>query len=64
MTDHAPPPIEPAPAPEPGALAQPLTFFLTVDERRAVLRALRRIHTDRRRALLVALRIASVEREA
>ncbi|MEM8834288.1 MAG: hypothetical protein AAGD00_00575 [Planctomycetota bacterium] len=64
MTNHPSPPIQPAPAPEPGTLPQPLTFFLTVDERRAVLRALRRMHTDRRRGLLVALRISPAERDA
>lgn len=34
-----------------------LTFFLSADERRRVLRALRRLHTDRSRALLLALGI-------
>jgi hypothetical protein len=40
-----------APAP-PGEMLHPLTFFLTVDERRAVLRALGRRHVDRARALV------------
>jgi len=38
-------------------LPHALTFFLTEDERRKVLRRLRRIDKDRARALLRALRI-------
>ena len=40
-----------------GHLPHALTFFLTEDERRKVLRRLRRIDRDRARALLKALRI-------
>ncbi|MDX2116467.1 MAG: hypothetical protein SFZ24_12730 [Planctomycetota bacterium] len=48
----------PATPPAAGTLPTTLTFFLTVDERREVLRALRRVGRDRARALLRALRIA------
>lgn len=40
-----------------GSLPHALTFFLTEDERREVLRKLRRIDKDRARALLRALRL-------
>lgn len=54
-TDTRPP--LPAPPPEPGTLARPLTIFLTADEHRAAVRALRRLHSDRARALRIALRL-------
>lgn len=50
---------QPQPAPNPDSLPQPLTFFLTVGERRAVLAKLRRRHRDRTTALKKALRIES-----
>lgn len=46
----------PSSPPDPLELAAPLTFFLTLRQRRAVLRALRRIHRDRAAALLRILR--------
>jgi len=54
-------PPSPAPAPDPNALPRPLTFFLSGAERKAVLRALRATHTDRRLALLRALSIADAQ---
>jgi len=50
-------PPKPAPPPDPDTLPHPVTFFLTRAERRRVLRALRAIHADRRRALLVAIKL-------
>jgi len=47
-------PRAPAPAPDARDLPHALTFFLTARERAAVLRALRRVHHDRGRALLIA----------
>lgn len=53
------PPPEPAPPPEPDAMPQPVTFFLTAAQRRAVLSALRSVDDDRTTALL---RVTGVER--
>jgi hypothetical protein len=53
----APPSPVPAPPPVPERLPASLTFFLTGAQRRAVLERLARIHRDRARALLDALRI-------
>jgi len=53
----------PAPAPDPGALPHSLTFFLNSRERRDVLRELKRLESDRSRALLGALKIAPDRRE-
>jgi len=52
--------LEPKPAPDPDALPHPLTFFLSANQRRAVLRELKKRHADRTRALLGAL---GIERE-
>lgn len=43
--------------PDPGDLPYPLTFFLTARDRAKVLRALKRIDTNRSRALLTALKL-------
>ncbi|MFI4898192.1 MAG: hypothetical protein ACIARR_10235 [Phycisphaerales bacterium JB059] len=43
-----------------GSLPHALTFFLSVDERRAVVRRLRRVDRDRTRALL---RLLGLDRE-
>jgi len=51
---EAPAPADP---PDADALPQPLTFFLTAAQRRAVLRRLRRRDADRAVALLRTLRI-------
>jgi hypothetical protein len=53
----AKPPPKPAAPPDPADLPHPLTFFLTSRERTLVLRALRHIHANRARALLLALNI-------
>lgn len=50
-------PPAPEPPPAPGLMPASLTFFLTGAQRRAVLERLARIHRDRARALLGALRI-------
>ncbi|MEZ6234898.1 MAG: hypothetical protein R3B68_11965 [Phycisphaerales bacterium] len=61
-TPHSPSPPNPtSPAPpEPihrATLPHALTFFLTVAQRRAVLKSLRRLHRSREAALLRALDI-------
>ncbi|MEL7472758.1 MAG: hypothetical protein AAGK04_05510, partial [Planctomycetota bacterium] len=48
-------PPAPAPPTSPDELPAPLTFFLTVEQRRTVLDALSAWHADRTRALLAAL---------
>ena len=48
MTLHS----KPAPSPDPRTLPEPLTFFLTSEERRRVLEKLRRLGPNRREALL------------
>lgn len=53
MTLH----VDPKPAPDPGALPSAVTFFLTAEERRRVLRALKELDQDRAGALLKALGI-------
>ena len=57
-------PTEPAPPPPLGALPHPLTFFLTADERTAVLGALRKRGAHRSRALCKALGVAPAEGQA
>jgi len=47
----------PNPEPTRAHLPSALTVFLTALQRRAALRALREIHTDRAKALLTALRL-------
>lgn len=54
---HRNEPPQPRPAPDPGTLPRPLTIFLTADEHAAAVRALRRLHTDRAKALMKALRV-------
>lgn len=56
---HAAPIPSPAPPTDPAALPHALTFFLSADQRAAVLRALRKKsrHPDRTLALLHALNI-------
>lgn len=51
--------IQPKQARAEGALPHALTFFLTSDQRRAVLRTLNAHHRDRAMALLSALRVES-----
>jgi hypothetical protein len=51
-------PAEPV---EEGALAHPLTFFLTADQRARVLGKLRRADRHRTRALLKALRVEAAK---
>ncbi|MEQ8770299.1 MAG: hypothetical protein RIB60_07300 [Phycisphaerales bacterium] len=48
----------PQPAPDPGTLPSAVTFFLSAEERREVLRALRAIDRDRVKALRRALGLA------
>ena len=48
----------PAPPTDKDSLPTSLTLYLTAAQRRAVLRALRRIHPDRSAALLAALDLA------
>ena len=48
---------KPARPPRFGAMPHALTFYVTADERAAVLRTLRRYGRDRRPALLRALRV-------
>lgn len=45
------------------ARVRPLTVFLTARERAAVLRRLRRLHRDRRTALLRALGVRATDTE-
>ena len=61
-TNRLTPAPKPSPAPPVGDLPTSLTIFLSMDERRAVLASLRRRHRDRRRALLIALRIEPAPR--
>jgi hypothetical protein len=53
---------KPARPPKRGDMPHALTFFVSADERSAVLRRLRRHGKDRRLALLRALRIRSCHR--
>ncbi len=61
-TNKPAPAPKPSPAPPAGGLLTSLTIFLSMDERRAVLASLRRRDRDRRRALLLALRIEPAPR--
>lgn|GEM_PF-5625537 len=49
--------VAPATPPQEASLPAPLTIFLTLGERRLVLKKLGRRHRDRRKALFAALRI-------
>lgn len=53
------PPALPAPAPDQSTLPTSLTFFLPVQDRQRILKKLKRFNSDRRLALLRALKLDS-----